>query len=71
MSFTTLDLHSSSLAVLLARSGHYQLCPGMPLAGVGIDKLQMASKGEQTVMVNGFISNINMMRITELQCRSP
>ena len=67
VSFIMLDLHSSSLAVLLARSGHYHLCPGMPHARVGIGKLQMAYKGEQAVMVNGFISNINMVRIADLQ----
>lgn len=62
-----LDLHSPSLAVLLAKSGHYRLCPGMPHAGVGTGKLQMAYKGEQAVMVNGFISNINTVRIADLQ----
>lgn len=66
VSFIMLDLYSSSLAVLLARSGHYQLCPGMPHAGVGIGKLQMAYKGEQAVMVNGFISNTNTKRIADL-----
>lgn len=66
-----LDLHSSSPAVLLARSGHYQLCSGMPRAGVGRGKLQMAYKGEQAVRVNGFISNINMVHIADLQRRSP
>lgn len=54
-----LDLYSSSLAVFLARRGHYQLCPGMTHIGVGIGKLQMSYKGEYTVVVNGFISIIN------------
>jgi len=62
-----LDLYTLSLAVLLARPGHYKLCPGMPLAGVGIGKLQMAYKGEQAVIVNGFFSNINTVRVADLQ----
>lgn len=53
------DLYSSSLAMLLARRGHYQVCPGTTHIGVGIGKLQMSYKGEYTVMVNGFISITN------------
>lgn len=62
-----LSLLPLSLALVLARSGHYQLCPGRPHVGAGIGKLQMAHKGEQAVMVNGFISRVNMVCVADLQ----
>lgn len=61
-----LSLPSLFLALDLARSGHYQLCPGRPHTGAGIGKLQMAHKGEQAVVVNGSISHLNMVCVADL-----
>lgn len=71
MSFNTLSLPSLSLVLVLPRSGHYQLCPGMSHAGAGIGKLQKADKEEQAVMVNGFISHLNTVCVADLQSGSP
>lgn len=55
----------------MARSGHCQLYPGMPQAGAGIGKLQMAHAGEQAVVVNGFISHVNMVCAADLSEEGP
>lgn len=61
------SLPSLSLALVLARSEHYQLCPGMPHAGAGTGKFRVAHEGGQAVGVNGFISHVNTVCVADLQ----
>lgn len=70
VSFNMLRFPSLSLALVLARSGHYQLCPGMPPAAAGIGKSQMAHKGGQAV-VNEFISHVNTGCVADLHWGTP